>query len=530
VLSPELETVDRPGDSVRTSAMVFDWKSFCRHAPNILADAERLLEPHPIAHDVPAAQRLQIVRPTIELRTRRPRSIRDLSSAALSILAGIVDGDLVRLGSEDCRDEPAFLSALADVFEIMPEPFRGNIAVAAGLTLPDQAIQIAWARGLASTARHNVSIDGLLGSADPEMPLSEAGLRLFANQHPATLRATEVSSAARYAGELISTRSDAGVMPQVRCFLSRLATPAGSSVKGRADQPLDCAGAAQIIADLIASKAVLKQRRALIRFAADAQPEVIESLMRECGRYEQPAISTVAQVLCRETRNPIDLHGLAAALVVARDAAADPDTKRFGASLALRTRAELAAFLRSKLLLTEPMLRAIVASDDLSAMAADVLAEEDRSVSVRLLDSTSVIELLSPEGQALASTVRQRLMPRGGKANGAWRSGVSDVANQARALAALISAEPLEPRDLSQHASALASRLIEDRRRDLVVDAVRSISTRLSLCDAPNAAADIAVESRRLEVLVSLAKVLQGPAAAAHGTYAPQTRTFRWSS
>jgi hypothetical protein len=508
VLDTEFETEDRPGDSTRSTAMVFDWKSFCRLAGNIIGDTARFLEPKPIADQVPSGERLQIGRPTIELRTRGCRRIAELSRAAIAMLSAIVEGDNVRLGERDCPDEPAFLAALADVFEVVPEPLRGHIAAAAGLTLPDPAFQIAWARCLTSTANAEASLERLFGDADPEMPLSEAGSLLFDLPQDLSFRPSGVSAECCYAGELISTRTNAGVMPQIRRFVSSLARSNGSRHTGNTDQSFDCDRALEVMADLLVSAATPAHRRRLVRFMMTASPEETSLVARESGRRGEPAMVTVAQMLAGKARD-IDLRGLAATLILARDAQATPDTKRFGATLTLSVRGELTAFLRSKLLFNEPMLRAITSSDEFAGMAAAVFADEEPSLTTRLLDSIAVIELLGPQGQALAAAVRQRLTPRNGHAGRAWRKPASDVGNKARALSLLISAEPLDTRDLAQHASALASHLIQDGRRDIVVDAMRGISTRLNLCKTPGSPVEAIVEQRRLDVLISLASVLR---------------------
>lgn len=506
LLQPETEPPERPGDSTRASAMVFDWKSFGRLASNILADAGRLLTAEPVTDDLPAARRLKIPRPTVELRARRGRRIADLSPASCSILAAIVDGDCVRLGAEDCCDEPAFLSALADVFEILPEALRGHVSVAAGLTLPDRAVQVAWARCLMSTAR-KVSIERLFGRAKPDLTLSEAGSVLFGDQSNWAFRPSGVSSAACYSGALISTRTSAGIMPQIRIFVSRLAA-SRTPVQGF-DTPLDYLGVMQTAADLAASRAAPEQRQSLIHFAMNAAPEQRALLARECCRHEDPAITTLAQALCDEPWDGVDLRGLAVTLTLAADAEADPDTRYFGAALALRVRGELAAFLRSKLLFTESMLREIAANDALSAMTADILAKANQSITTRLFDSAAVVELLGPEGRALASNVRQRLVPREGKANSFWRDRTSDTSDRARALSLLISAEPIDAHGASLNALALAARFMQDGRRDLVVDTMRAISARLSLCETPGNPADALVERRRLDVLIALASTLR---------------------
>jgi hypothetical protein len=296
-------------------------------------------------------------------------------------------------------------------------------------------------------------------------------------------------------------------MPQIRIFVSRLAA-SRTSVQGF-DTPPDYLGVMRTAADLAASKAAPEQRQWLIHFAMNAAPEQRALLARECCRQDDPAITTIAQVLCDEPRNSVDLHGLAATLILAADAEADPDTRYFGAALALRVHGELAVFLRSKLLFTESMLRAIVANDALSAMTADILAKANQSITTRLFDSAAVVELLGPEGRALASNVRQRLVPREGKANSFWRDRASDTSDRARALSLLISAEPIEAHGASINALALASRFMQDGRRDLVVDAMRAISARLSLCETPGNPADALVEHRRLDVLIALASTLR---------------------
>jgi hypothetical protein len=359
---------------------------------------------------------------------------------------------------------------------------------------------------LTSNARQT-SAQELIGHVDSEMPLAEAGSALFGEFADRSFGPIEACPEARYAGELISTRTNAGIMPQVRRLVSLLAGSKGSLVIEGPDRRLDCAGAAQVIADLIASEATSGQRFSLIRFAIKASPQERASLLSECRLRGDPAISTIARLLCGETRVVIDLLGLDAALTLAGDAETYPETRPFAAPLVSRVRRELAAFLRSQMLLTESMLRALVGSDALSAMTAAV-AEEDSSVAARLSNSAAVVELLGPEGSALACAVRQRLAPRNGTPNDFRRGPASELSDQVRALSVLISAEPLEPRDVSQHASALACRLIEQGRRDLVIDAMRGVSARLS-CMGPKTPADLSVEHRRLAVLISLAKALQ---------------------
>ena len=85
VLQPISEPAERPGDSTRTSAAVFDWKSFGRLAPEILTSAEGLLAAEPISDQLNAMQRLQISRPTIGLRARKTQCIEDLSPGALAM-------------------------------------------------------------------------------------------------------------------------------------------------------------------------------------------------------------------------------------------------------------------------------------------------------------------------------------------------------------------------------------------------------------------------------------------------------------
>jgi hypothetical protein len=305
-------------------------------------------------------------------------------------------------------------------------------------------------------------------------------------------------------------------MPQVRRFLSDLAASHGAPIIGSADQQLDSIGATQVITDLMADGAAPARRQLLVRFVVGTSPQERTTLVRECRRHGNPAISTVAQLLCGEPGQAIDLWGLDAALILAEDALAMRETKSFGSALALRIRGELAAFMCSKLLFTEPMLRALAKSDALSTMAAAVVAEADRFVAARLLHSAAVVELLGPEGQALSAAVRQRLAPRDGRVNGFHGKDASDIGDRSRALSALISAELIEVENVAQPASALASRLISDGRRDLVVDAIRGISNRLDLSRIPDTPADIAVEQRRLDVLVSLAKALRAPPDAIH--------------
>ncbi len=507
VLQPISEPAERPGDSTRTSAAVFDWKSFGRLAPEILTSAEGLLAAEPISDQLNAMQRLQISRPTIGLRARKTQCIEDLSPGALAMLAGIVDGELVRLGVNEFRNEEAFLSALADVLELLPDTLRGHISVSAGLTLPDQAIQIAWSECLTPT-HHTTSVQRFFGSIDPKTALAEARLTLFGEPADRWTLLRELSAASCYAGEIISTRTDAGIMPQIRLFVSALARPRDTAALERTARS-DGFSAFQTAVNLLVSKTTSGERQSLVAFAMKASPEERFWFARQCRRHGDAGIVTVAQLLCDENWGAIDLRGLGAAMLLLADAAGREVTRRYGNALATRIQGELAAFLRSRQLFTEDMLSAIVASDLLSTMTAATLAEESPSVTGRLLDSAAVIELLGADGRTLAASVRQRLVPREGKANNVLRNGTSDTDSRARALSALISTDPIKTGDASAHASVLASRLLKDGRRDIVVEAMRAISSRLSLRSEPDALATAAVERRQLGVLVALASVVE---------------------
>jgi hypothetical protein len=143
-LNPLADAAHLPGDAVRSSALIFDWRDYAAHAPFLHRAIVELAADQVSPRECAAA------------RLGRPRMPVFLSGAAgageqtetavRAIVGAVLRGARLRLDSRWCGTERDFIAAFLGALGRLPSAMRGHVSAAAGLGSADRGFQIVWCR------------------------------------------------------------------------------------------------------------------------------------------------------------------------------------------------------------------------------------------------------------------------------------------------------------------------------------------------------------------------------------------------
>ena len=501
MLSPELEHPARPGDSARSRGVAFDSASWSRLAPVIVEGLDEKIPVEPVLSTVLEHQRLDIPRQMIVCKPRKTGTVGQITAVTRQIIAALSGGHIVRLNAEDCLDRQSFLKHVSLALELLPAELRGGVSVSIGLTRPDSAFQIGWAPDMTPVRLLDEHIVDVIAGLDPAMSLADAGALLF--------RAAQGSGPdiGRYSGDglhdnlIVSTRDDCGIMPDVRGWIAAhsLCSPValaraehGRSFAERLASlrhqgMIDSSVAASLITDLMEERVL--------------QPPLV-------GLDHDGVLASAFALVTGQTNVPLDLEAAGLALDLAAYACDERASKAKGERIAARTKSEVYAYLTAAPMLSPENLAVIVGHARLAEFIAGLIHSRDERIVWRLRNVMAMAELLGAEGKALAARAMQTLAPRDGRTYSEWSYRPADVSDLQQVLAILISDREQAKRNLGRDVRAIAGRLVELGRPDLLVDAMQSAAMAVDMAIPTNGAERSDAVQRRLEVVSILSSTL----------------------
>jgi hypothetical protein len=141
-LNPLIDASHCPGETVQSSALVFEWRDYCAHSPFLHGAIAGLAAETVSARETEAVRHGRPRLPIVLSGGERASTATDV--AAQAIVGAVVRGATLRLDSRWCSSEAAFIKAFLGALNRLPSRMRGHVSAAVGLVSADRGFQIVW--------------------------------------------------------------------------------------------------------------------------------------------------------------------------------------------------------------------------------------------------------------------------------------------------------------------------------------------------------------------------------------------------
>jgi hypothetical protein len=397
-LATEREPPGRPGDSIRSKALLFESQGFAPVAGELAAELSARMPVEAISMRTPPEARIGVERQPILVPRPAARTVGDTGPAARAMLAALLAGETLRLGAGDCATIAAFGAALADVLRTLPPGLRPHVSAAAGWSRPDEGVQLAWH---ADAAPRTAPIRDPLADFLPDMPLAEAGTRLFRLPGTAGPSVDHVDPAAGVGDLVMAHRASPGIARELRLHIAAHAVGVPGVAVPR--------GAAELVAAL-GERSTGAALRGVARALAEGDTTLVRTVSERLAAFGDRDGAAALSLLLADSVRPPTFAALALAAALA-SAAMDAGLAPWGERLHGRVARELRALAVSIPLLPVDDLDRVVSDPALASPLAEMLSAGDALLASRIGSAIDLALMVGGQGADVARRARRALLP-----------------------------------------------------------------------------------------------------------------------